>query len=193
MNGIVLGLVRETLQEEYGRDVWGSILDSRSEGGDGGPSDADAADSRDGAVPSDALVCWLGRRAVTLLRERHPRLFDRHPDLRSFLRSLTGSREPSPPAGADAGIPGLACHPAPDGGVLLTVGGSRRGSRTCALLKGLVAEAAVHYGEPVDLRELKCGGRGDNRCLLHVDPVTPATRVRDRGRGSARRRTAGLA
>lgn len=166
----MLDLVRQSLKRRYGPRLWASLVGgAKSAGGDeanpgtreGGPLSAEPME--DGDAPSDALACWLGRQAVPRIARRHPDLFGRHRDLRSFLVALDGRT--AAPGPEDE--PPLAVHvaEAPDGDLLISVEG--RGS-CCALVEGVIAGAADHFGESALLELLKCRKRGDNRCVTRV-------------------------
>lgn len=164
MQGMLLGLVRETLVKQYGRSMWDSLVAAeemgirdRMESANDGP----AAD-----VPSDALVCWLARQSVSTLRDTYPSLFGRHADLAGFVRSMGDEL----PASADRAVDRsreakFSYQSTPDGDLLVRIEAE---SPICALIEGVIAGAASHYGEQVVIEELKCRKHGDNACLIRI-------------------------
>ena len=158
MDGRLIGLVRNTLVREYGQGLWDALAHS-GQGIEG--------------APSDALACWLGRHAVPGLRDTYPSLFSRHGDLAAFIRGL-GDILPmaGDPDGASR-VP-LAFHSttSPDGDIMLRV---EADCSICALIQGVIAGAAIHYDEPVAIRQLKSRRVGDNVCLLQIEVGDAAT------------------
>ncbi|MDX1578850.1 MAG: hypothetical protein R3266_10205, partial [Gemmatimonadota bacterium] len=152
MDGKLMGLVRDTVVGRFGEELWTSLS---------GP-----CAGLENAEPSDALACWIGRESVPALRDAYPSLFDRHADLTSFVAGL-GDDLPAVRT-ADAGGP----HPtfrhgfAPDGSILLRI---EAPCSMCALIEGVIAGAAVHYGEPVLIGQLKSPRLGDNACVLQIE------------------------
>lgn len=166
MDGKLIGLVRDTVIDRYGESLWTSLA--------GCADDAEAA-------PSDALACWIGRESVPALRETYPSLFDRHSNLASFIGGLG---DELPAASTDRSDPvsfSLRHASTPDGSILLRI---EADCSLCALLQGVIAGAAVHYGEAATISELKSPRRGDNACVLQIEvgdeSVTPDLGSRDR-------------
>jgi hypothetical protein len=164
MQGMLLGLVRETLVKQYGRPMWDSLVAAEGTHVHDG---LDAADDRVVAdLPSDALVCWLARQSVSTLRDTYPSLFGRHSDLASFVRALGDEL----PVAADRGArrsqnARFSYRDAPDGDLLVRIEAE---SPICALIEGVIAGAARHFDERVSVEELKCRKRGDNACVIRV-------------------------
>lgn len=153
MDGKLIGLVRDTVVKRYGAELWQSLAASG-----GGDPEAD---------PSDALACWVGKEAVSTLHDTYPSLFDRHADLTAFIRGL-GDDLPSVRGATPAEPVSLSLRygAAPDGSLLVRI---QAACSLCALIQGLIAGAAVHYGEPVLIHELKSRRRGDNVCVLQIE------------------------
>ena len=57
--------------------------------------------------------------------------------------------------------------------------------RLCALLEGLVAGTAEHYGERLTIREVQCMHRGDLGCAFLVEPAEDEAGYGSVGRGVA--------
>lgn len=166
MDGKLIGLVRDTVIHRFGAELWDSLS------GPCVPSES--------SEPSDALACWVGRESVPALRDSYPSLFDRHDDLAGFIAGL-GDDLPAARAAADDGPSVNFRHGfSPDGTILLRI---EAACSLCALIQGVIAGAAVHYGEPVLIGELKSPRRGDNVCVLQIelghDAGTPDSRVPD--------------
>ena len=152
MDGKLIGLVRDTLIRQYGEGLWVALADRTA-----APSEA----------PSDSLACWLGQHAVPALADTYPSLFSRHDDLTAFIRGLgddipvAGSRE------VDSAVR-LAFRTTigPDGQIFLRV---EADCSICAVIQGVIAGAAVHYGETVAIHQIKSRRQGDNVCLLQIE------------------------
>lgn len=164
MQGMLLGLVRETLVKRYGRPMWDSLVAAEEThlcecldaAGDGVVTD----------LPSDALVCWLARQSVSTLRDTYPSLFGRYTDLVGFVRGLgdelpvAAHRESDRSRNAK-----FSYRDTPDGDLLVRIEAE---SPICALIEGVIAGAARYYDEKVTIEELKCRKRGDNACVIRI-------------------------
>jgi predicted hydrocarbon binding protein len=176
MQGTLFGLVKETLEGEYGEGMWESLVAACERngawqiGGDDGHRRTGEPLPDD--LPSDALICWLGRRAVPRLASAYPTLFRRHENLRSFIRAF-GRGLPSAGVRVQVTSPAFSCFDAMDGELIVAMNGP---TRVCALAEGVIAGAADFYDEAVTVEELKCVHRGDNRCVLRVRFGQQATR-----------------
>lgn len=155
MDGKLIGLMRDTLIRRYGESLWESLV-------------TDAGSAEGG--PSDSLACWLGRDAVPAMQESYPSLFARHADLESFIGGL-GDELPAAGRREDGMRISLRHARTPDGQILLRV---EADCVVCALVQGVIAGAALHYGEPVSIEEIKSRKRGDNVCLLQISVGIPA-------------------
>jgi len=150
MDRKLIGLMRTTLIRRYGEALWNSLMqdDAAVDGG-----------------PSDSLACWLGRDVVPEMEETYPSLFARHADLESFIRGL-GDELPVSGIPDDGVLPVAFRHArSPDGQILLRV---EADCVVCALVQGVIAGAAIHYGEQVSIEEIKSRKRGDNVCVLQM-------------------------
>lgn len=162
MDGKLIGLMRDTLIRRYGEPMWESLVAHDGARGDG---------------PSDSLACWLGRDAVPAMQESYPSLFARHADLASFIAGL-GDDLPAAGARDEDGAMRVSFRHArtPDGQILLRV---EADCLVCALVQGVIAGAAVHYGEGVSIDEIKSRKRGDNVCLLQISVGRPMAETRE--------------
>ncbi len=151
MDGKLIGLVRDTLIREYGEGLWGALA---------------AGDAVSAEAPSDALACWLGRHTVPALADTYPSLFARHDDLTSFVCGL-GDDLPVAGERSDSPVPvAFRTSKGPDGQIFLRVEGA---CSVCAVIQGVIAGAAVHYGELVTIHQIKSRRHGDNVCLLQIE------------------------
>lgn len=161
MDGKLIGLMRDTLIRRYGEKLWASLT-------------RDTA-SVDG--PSDSLACWLGRDAVPAMEESFPSLFERHADLESFIRGL-GDELPVSGARGDGDPMRVSFRHVrtPDGEILLRIDAD---CVVCALVQGVIAGAAIHYGEGISIEEIKSRKRGDNACVLRISLGIPMAATRE--------------
>ncbi|MFV1988228.1 MAG: hypothetical protein ACC682_13165 [Gemmatimonadota bacterium] len=151
MDGKLIGLVRDALIREYGEGLWGALANRDLAGGE---------------APSDSLACWLGRHAVPALADTYPSLFERHDDLTSFI---SGLGDDLPVAGERSTTPvplSFRTSTGPDGQIFLRL---EAACSVCAVIQGVIAGAAVHYGEPVTIQQIKSRRHGDNVCLLQIE------------------------
>lgn len=153
MDGKLIGLVRDTVVDRYGEQLWTSLAEPCGPEADGSPS--------------DALACWIGRDSVPALRDTYPSLFDRHDSLAGFIQGL-GDDLPAIAVSQDTESPaiGFAHSNTPDGSLLLRI---EADCSLCALVQGVIAGAAVHYDEEILISELKSPRRGDNACVLQIE------------------------
>lgn len=161
MDGKLIGLMRDTLIRRYGGALWASLVGEAAGGEDG---------------PSDSLACWLGRDAVPAMEERYPSLFSRHADLESFIRGLGDELPAAGVRDEDPMRVAFRHARSPDGHILLRV---EADCVVCALVQGVIAGAAVHYGEAISIEEIKSRKRGDNACVLQIAIGLPAAAPRE--------------
>lgn len=164
MQGMLLGLVRETLVKQYGQPLWDALIAAEEMHVRDRTQNAEHGLVAD--LPSDALVCWLARQSVSTLRDTYPSLFGRHTDLASFVRAL-GDELPVAADRAEDGarVARFTYQGTPDGDLLVRIEAE---SPICALIEGVIAGAALYYDERVAIEELKCRKRGDNACVIRI-------------------------
>jgi hypothetical protein len=151
MDGKLIGLVRDTLIREYGDGMWGALAER---------------DQSAPEAPSDSLACWLGQHAVSSLADTYPSLFARHASLTAFVCGL-GDELPMAGVRETAPVPiGFKTTLSPDGQIFLRV---EANCSICAVIQGVIAGAAVHYGEVVTIHQVKSRRSGDNVCLFQID------------------------
>jgi predicted hydrocarbon binding protein len=113
--------------------------------------------------PVAAVLESYGKYFVRWAEPEYPRAFDAR-DARAFLSDVGHVHEllkrVSPGAAPDVSVEETA-----DGGIVL-VYGSPRG--LCALVRGMIAGVAEHYGEPLAFRETACMAHGAPTCRFEV-------------------------
>lgn len=167
MTGSVLDLVRTGVERRYGRTTWTALVGGpeRLVARPGDRPDPDSPAPLVPDTPSEALACWLGRQAVALLARERPELFQGDRELRSFLFGLSGRTAAGGPGEVETVPLAVEVRPAVDSDLLVRVDGD---GACCALVEGLIAGGADHYGERARIELLKCRRRGDNRCVIRV-------------------------
>jgi predicted hydrocarbon binding protein len=183
LKGIVFNLLEEVVTRDYSADTWDDLLEAASVDGSytslGSYPDEDlsklvtAASSALQQSPED-VIRWFGRRAVPLLADKYPRLFQPHTSTRSFILTLNEIIHPEVRKiypGAD--VPEFDFEVA-DNALLLGYSSKRR---LCSFAQGLIEGTADHYEEQVELQHLKCMVRGDDKCLIKVDFNTNGAHV----------------
>lgn len=179
MKGVVFQLLENVAQREMGHEAWDELVTLA--GGtqelwtpsEHGSLSRAACSNGSGDLDARSALRRTGRRAIPLLANMHPQLFANADNTRLFLLALAGGvvidtsrgivRWPS----VDSDFRIL---PAPDGDFFL---GYRSARHPCALVEGLVEGAADYFRERVSVIQLKCTGRGDNRCLFWISFGTP--------------------
>jgi len=174
VKGIVFNLLEEVVSREHGVDAWDELLDAAGATGSytslGSYADAEllslvmAASSRF-EIPPEAVVRWLGYKAVPLLAQKYPGFFTPHTSTRTFILTLNDIIHPEVRKiypGADVPVFDFEAK----GDALLLGYASAR--KLCSFAQGLIEGTAEHYGETVALEHLKCMTRGDDKCLLSV-------------------------
>ena len=153
MDGKLIGLVRDTIVREYGEGLWAALAHRNGDIED---------------APSDSLACWLGRHSVPGLRATYPSLFSRHDDLAAFIAGLGDTLPVAGDDHAPTSRVALAFRSTvtPDGQIILRIEADRS---ICALIQGVIAGAAIHYGEAVAIHQLKSRRNGDNVCLFQIE------------------------
>lgn len=97
MKGVIFNLLERAVTDEYGADVWDDLIDDAGVGGAysslGNYDDAEiealvaAAAAKTGRTRGEVLH-WFGVRAMPLLRELYPSLFDPHATSQDFVLSV---------------------------------------------------------------------------------------------------------
>ncbi|HEX9889694.1 MAG TPA: heme NO-binding domain-containing protein [Nitriliruptorales bacterium] len=173
MKGIVLTLLQQVVTDEHDEDTWDDLIDAA--GVDGaytavGTYDhaelhalvAAAADALD-STP-DEIVVWFGRKALPLLAQRYPELFEGHTSARSFVLTLNDVIHPEVRKlfpGAYA--PNFEFDTSDPERIGLTYLSDRG---LCRFAEGLVQGAADHFGEHAEVVHDRCTRDGADGCTL---------------------------
>lgn len=172
MRGVVFQLLENVAQKEHGHEAWDELV--AMAGGHQelwSPAEHPALSHLTrphGDLDARSALRRTGRRAIPLLANMHPQLFANADSTRSFLLVLAGGVVIDTSKGVirwPAADSDFRVLPAPDGDFFL---GYRSARHPCALVEGLVEGAADYFGEAVSVVQLKCTGRGDNRCLFWI-------------------------
>lgn len=175
MKGIVFNLLEHVIREEHGESTWDALLEASQVKGSytslGSYPDSElmqivAAASSALDTPADEVVRWFGRRALPVLASRYPKFFERASCARSFVLSLNHIIHPEVRKlypGAD--VPEFDFDTSSD---TVLVMGYRSARKLCAFAEGLIAGAADHYGEEVEIGHPSCMHRGDEKCVLRI-------------------------
>ena len=172
MHGIVFASLRDYVAAHAGADgartVFGTTVYSVAEAY---PDEefaelAGRAAAVTGLAP-EALQREFGAFAArTTFTRLFPAFFDIAGDSRTFLLTIEARIHELVRATIPNAVPPrLTVSPNGDDGVDVVYTSPRR---LCALLEGLVAGTAAHYGERAELDETKCMRRGDGACVYRV-------------------------
>lgn len=175
MKGIVFTLLEQTVSEEHGAKVWDSLLEAAGLDGAftsvGSYPDEDlmklvAAASSALGVDEDDVLLWFGRKALPLLAERYPEVFEGQTSTHSFILTLNEVIHPAVRKlfpGAYA--PEFEFNTSKQGVVSLAYASKRK---LCAFAEGLINGASEHFGDNVRVVHESCMKRGDEKCVLAV-------------------------
>lgn len=175
MKGIIFNLAEEVVRAEYGEDTWDDLLDAAELDGAysslGSYDDSDltklvCAASEALQMSPDAIVCWLGRKALPMMAAAYPHFFTAHTHTRSFVLALNEIIHPEVRKlypGAD--VPVFDFDTSSEE---VLVVGYHSHRKMCAFAQGLVEGAAEHYGEDVVFEQPLCMHRGDAQCTFHI-------------------------
>lgn len=171
MKGIVFNLLEDVVTKQHGAAVWDDLLDAADASGAytslGSYDDAElvrlvvAASKALGLTPDEVLKDF-GIKAMPLLVERYPMLFTPHRETRAFLLTLNAIIHAEVRKLYPGANPPDFDIDASDAERLRMVYRSER--KLCALAEGFIEGAALHFGEQVDGRQLRCMHRGDDCC-----------------------------
>jgi heme-NO-binding protein len=174
LKGIIFNVFEQLVARDRGEDAWDRLLEDSGLGGAytslGSYPDTDLsmlveAGSAAWDVPADELVRWLGREALPLFAERYPQFFDPHRTTADFLLTLNEIIHPEVrKLYPGALVPVFDCKASDH---RLTMG-YRSERKLCMFGEGLIAGAAVHYGETVAIEQPTCMNRGDDSCVLEI-------------------------
>lgn len=172
MHGIVFASLRDYLASKAGpesaRSVFGGAVYSVA---DAYPDEefaglVERASAATGLAP-EALQRDFGEFAArTTFTRLYPAFFDIVADTRAFLLTIEARIHELVRATIPNAVPPrLAVSSNGDGSVDILYTSERR---LCALLEGLVAGTASHYGERAELDKTACMKRGDDACVYRI-------------------------
>ncbi len=175
MKGVVFNLLEEAVLREFGAEMWDDLLDHADVQGAytslGNYSDdeivalVNAAAARLGMTPADVLR-WFGERAMPVLKERYPALFDKHTSSRSFVLSVNSIIHPEVrKLYAGASCPFFHFREGEGGSVTMGYGSSRR---MCDLAHGFVKGASNIFCEEVTIEHHACMNHGAEKRLMEI-------------------------
>lgn len=173
MMGIVFNLLEACVSEAHGEDTWDDLLDAA--GLDGAftslerYSDDDLFKLVEAAAAALGLTThgvqrWFGQAAMPKLAARYPEFFAPHQQTRSFVLTLNAIIHPEVrKLYPGAGVPVFDYREGPPELLQLDYRSARR---MCGFAEGLIAGAATHFGERVQIEQPRCMHRGDELCTL---------------------------
>ena len=174
MKGIIFNLLEERVEDEGGPAAWDGLLDS---------AEVDGGYSAIGDYPTTELSALVGARARTLglsdlealrdfghgallsLAVKFPGFFTPHDTTRDFLLTLNDVIHPQVrKLHATARPPEFDFTVIGDDQLRMVYRSERR---LCGMAEGMIAGAADHFGEVVDIVQDQCVLSGDDTCVLH--------------------------
>lgn len=175
MKGIIFNLLEQVVSQERGEDAWDALLESASLDGVytslGNYPEAQLVtlihvmSATSNRSPEDVLR-FFGTQAIPLLANKYPVFFEGHRSVRTFLLTLNDVIHPEVrKLYPGANVPEFT-YAATSGDTLTMTYASPR--RLCALAEGLIAGAAAHYGDRVEIAQFECMHRGDERCVFQI-------------------------
>jgi hypothetical protein len=175
VKGVVFNLLEEVVVQNFGADVWDDLLDDAGVGGAytslGNYSDDEivalvGAAATKLKMSNAEVLRWFGERAMPLLKQRYPALFEAHISSRTFVLSVNSIIHPEVRklySGADC--PFFHFREAADGAVTMSYGSSRK---MCELAHGFVKGAANLFCEEVDITHHSCMNHGADKCVMEM-------------------------
>ncbi|MCW1384139.1 heme NO-binding domain-containing protein [Novosphingobium sp. KCTC 2891] len=176
MKGVIFNVLEDAVVAEHGPDSWADLLDAAGLDGIysslGSYPDAEllaivdrAAATLDQPVPQ--VLRWFGRKAIPLLAERYPRLFEQHRSARSFVTSVNDIIHPEVrKLYAGAACPHFHFHELDDGRLAMAYRSQRQ---LCHLAQGFVEGSGDHFAETVAVEHISCVHHGEPVCRLALD------------------------
>jgi predicted hydrocarbon binding protein len=169
VKGIIFNLLEQVVTDELGEETWERVLDEA--GVDGAYTAVGTYEheelhnlartaARLTGKTDDEIVRWFGERAVPLLIERYPQLFEAHSSTISLLLQLNDVIHPEVPG---AYAPEFDVDWIDEQSLAL---GYESYRDLCLFAEGLVQGTAAHFGESVTIEQTSCTRRGGERCVL---------------------------
>ena len=176
MKGVVFNVVEAIIENEYGAEMWDTLLDSAKVDGAytslGNYPDAelyalvDAASQNLNLSVAETLK-WIGKRAMPHFQEVLPYLFENYQHSEEFIKDVNNIIHPE----VKKLYPGAICphfHMVQSSRKTLSlVYTSSR--KLCALAEGFIESTAELYGNKVDVKQSECVHHGAERCVFVVE------------------------
>lgn len=174
MKGIIFNLLEERVETEGGPAAWDALLDDAEvDGGYSAIGDypttelsalVSARARQAGSSDRDALRVF-GHGALLSLAEKFPVFFEPHDNTRDFLLTLNDVIHPQVrKLHATARPPEFDFTVLGDDALRIVYRSERR---LCGMAEGMIAGAATHFGQTVDVVEEECVTEGAPGCVLH--------------------------
>lgn len=173
MKGIVFNVLEKVVGDAHGEDTWDALVETAGVDGSytslGSYPDAEllaivGAASEALKLPAWDVVKWFGTAALPEFAARYQPFFEPHASTRDFLLTLNEIIHPEVrKLYPDAACPDFDFKTLPDGRLSMTYSSAKK---LCAFAEGLVAGAAAHYGETVEIEQPTCMLHGGDHCVL---------------------------
>ncbi len=175
MKGVVFNLLEEAVRREFGPDVWDDLLDEANVQG-AYTSLGNYSDEEIVALVSTAatklklsngdVLRWFGERAMPILKEKYPTLFQNHSSARNFVLSVNSIIHPEVrKLYSGASCPFFHFREGENGSVMMGYESSRK---MCDLADGFVRGASKIFCEEVEINHQTCMNHGAEKCLMEI-------------------------
>lgn len=174
MKGIIFNLLEESVEREGGAAAWDELLDVTDlDGGYSAIGDYPSAElgaltaarSRRSGCSDEEGLRSFGNSTLLGLAERFPGFFTPHQHTREFLLTLNDVIHPEVRKLHPAARPPEFDFTVIGDNELRIVYRSHR--QLCAMAEGMIAGAATHFGETVEITQEECVRSGAEQCILH--------------------------
>ncbi|WP_421914468.1 heme NO-binding domain-containing protein [Mesorhizobium sp.] len=175
MKGVVFNLLEEAVLREFGADTWDELLDEANLRGAytslGNYSDDEIVALVTTAaaklnLTNGEVLRWFGERAMPILKEKYPTLFQNHASARNFILSVNSIIHPEVrKLYSGASCPFFHFREADNGSVMMGYESSRK---MCDLAHGFVKGASKLFCEEVEIDHKTCMNHGADKCLMEI-------------------------
>lgn len=175
MKGVVFNLLEEAVRREFGPDVWDDLLDEANVQGAytslGNYSDEEivalvSAAATKLKLSNGDVLRWFGERAMPILKEKYPTLFQNHSSARNFVLSVNSIIHPEVrKLYSGASCPFFHFREGENGSVMMGYESSRK---MCDLADGFVRGASKIFCEEVEINHQTCMNHGAEKCLMEI-------------------------
>jgi hypothetical protein len=173
VKGLIFNLAEDVVSGAHGPDLWDELLDASGVDGVytslGRYPDDDLhrlinAGAEVLEVPPSDVLRGIGTGAMPLLADRYPEFFEPHTSARSFTLTVNDIIHPEVRKlypGAE--VPEFDFDESDPDSLVITYRSARK---LCALAEGLIEGAAAHFGERVEISQVRCMHRGHDCCVI---------------------------